>query len=86
MNEDEYIKMRNSIRKAAEMYPNCYIANCDCNEYEGEWKKVCHCMGHFKMMDKLFGENNWNLNDFSDVADKGLTPKEYRSKLKDVKK
>lgn len=86
MDEKEYQQMRSNIRKAISMYPNCYIANCSCNEYEGEWKKGCHCMGHFKMMDKIFGENNWNFSDFSDMANKGLTPEEYISKLKEAKK
>ena len=82
MNDEEYIQMRNNLREAGRRYPNCYIANCDCNEKEGEWKKGCHCMGHFTMMNKIFGGRKWDLNDFDEMAHKGLSPEEYENIIK----
>lgn len=82
MNEEEYIQMRNNLREAIRRYPNCRIANCECDEYNGEWKKGCHCMGHFKMMDRMFGEKKWGLNDFDEMAHKGMSPEEYEKIIK----
>lgn len=54
-----------SVMKAAARFPNCKIANCECNSNHGEWIKGCNCMCHFFQMDAIYGKNNWSLKEFN---------------------
>lgn len=61
-----------AIVLSAHRFPNCPIANCDCNHKgQDEWKKGCFCMCHFFQMDRKFGKNNWNLGDVGSSARAG---------------
>ncbi len=63
MEEQQYKQMKDSLSEAIRTYRKCYIANCDCDEYEGEWKEGCFCMGHWKQLNKEFGKDSWSFND-----------------------
>lgn len=71
MNKIDFSKMTEALRQQASRYPNCLIANCDCNEKKGEWKKGCNCLGHWLMMDKKFGKDNWTLEMYDAEKEKG---------------
>jgi hypothetical protein len=58
-------KLHDSLVKSMFVYPNCTIANCDCNSKDGEWKKGCACLCHFNEMDKMYGRDQWKLSDWS---------------------
>ena len=58
-----------ALGQARARYRNCRIANCDCDSAPGQWRQGCHCMCHFKAMDAKYGEDRWNLKDFSREAD-----------------
>lgn len=64
------------IKQAAARYPDCRIANCDCDDFGGVWEAGCHCLGHFKDMDDIFGKDNWSYKDFTRESEHG-----YASKL-----
>ena len=64
--------MHNALREAQKAYPNCRIANCDCDEYENEWKKDCWCMGHWLQMDRWFGKDKWKHGDDNVIRDRGI--------------
>ncbi len=72
MDAVEFGKMTDALRASARRYPTCRIANCDCNDYVDEWKPGCGCMGHFKNLDKAFGEDGWALSDFSASVKTGM--------------
>jgi len=73
MDDETFQKMIESFRESTRRFPNCRMANCTCDSDNDEWKKGCHCMCHFFFMDKKFGKDKWNLNDFSKMAEKGGT-------------
>lgn len=70
MDREDFNRITLSLLTSSMKYPNCSIANCNCNEQGGEWIPGCHCFGHFFMMDKEFGQGkeNWNLGDFDASA------------------
>ena len=51
----------NSLRESAQRYPTCYVANCECDEFNGEWKLGCMCLGHAREMDMMFGRDHWQI-------------------------
>jgi len=75
MDDETFQKMRESFRESMRRFPNCRIANCICDSNNDEWKKDCHCICHFFLMDKKFGKDKWNLNDFFEMAKKGIGSK-----------
>ncbi len=70
--------MHSGIVASAKRYPDCRIANCDCDDYGGVWERGCHCFGHFKDMDAIFGKDNWRLGDFSREARRGYKSRQDR--------
>jgi hypothetical protein len=72
MNATEFTSMFNSIAAATKRFPNCRIANCECDSKHHKWKKGCFCMCHFFTMDALHGKDKWTLDDMSKQAEKGL--------------
>ena len=76
MNQEDYEAMSAGLAAAARAYPNCPVASCDCDQInKDEWKKGCHCMGHFQQLDKAFGKDNWSLADHSESAKAGKPTK-----------
>lgn len=72
MKKEDYDAMTSSLMAAGRAYPNCPVASCACDQTnKDEWKKGCHCLGHFKQMDKAFGKDNWDLNDVGASAKAG---------------
>lgn len=75
MNKANPADMLAGIRAAARRYPTCRIANCDCNDFGGVWEAGCHCFGHFKDMDDIFGKDNWKMEDFDCEGNRGYSSK-----------
>ena len=72
MDEETYQKIKESLRLAAMMYPNCRVASCDCNSKAGEWKIDCHCSCHWwEMPGGVHGD--WTLKEVEEEAKKGRT-------------
>ena len=72
MDNEQFAKITQSLMASARAYPNCKIANCECNELDNEWKKGCHCMGHWLQMDSWFGKNKWKLDDCDAYSKTGI--------------
>ena len=72
MDQKTFVEMSNALHRSLKRFPNCRIANCDCNSEEGEWKKNCHCMCHFSNMDEKYGKDKWTLKQFSEEAERGM--------------
>lgn len=65
--------MSAALRAQAAKFPNCTIANCECNSRGGgEWRKGCLCMCHFAQMNTVFGNGKWGLKEFNAAAAKSL--------------
>ncbi len=73
------------IKAAAKRYPNCRIANCDCDDFGGVWTQGCNCFGHFKDMDAIFGKEKWSLGDFNREAKRGYKSRLDRIRREDVR-
>jgi len=57
--DEDFRKMENSLRLSILKYPNCKIANCDCDSKHGERKtksngEKCYCLCH---IDEIIKEN-----------------------------
>ena len=65
MNPEEFSSTRRAILESIRRFPNCTIANCECDSRHGEWKDKCNCMCHFRQMDEVFGKGQWALKDFN---------------------
>ena len=72
MSTVNFDEMAKALRQAVARYPNCRIANCDCDSKGTEWKAGCYCMCHFTQMDIKFGKDKWNMNDFDKQSKQGL--------------
>lgn len=64
-----------ALAESARRFPNCRIANCGCDSWNGKWEAGCRCMCHFDAMNKAFGKDDWTLADFSASADRGVAQK-----------
>lgn len=46
MNEEEFRNMENALRSSMRRFPNCKIANCDCDSKQeeriGDYMCLCH--------------------------------------------
>ena len=82
MDDKKFNEIRKSLLESARKYPFCKIANCGCDGRDDEWKKGCHCMCHFFLMDKKFGEKNWGLSDHCASAKVGRPIKKERKNEK----
>jgi len=65
----DFSVMERALRADKKAFPGCRIANCGCNSREGEWKNGCHCMCHFKEMDKMRGESKWTFTEFTSMSE-----------------
>lgn len=72
MTREELETMSHNLRLAIRRFPNCRIANCECDSKNGEWKPGCLCMCHWFKMDELHGERKWTLDMFYKQAKKGI--------------
>lgn len=83
MNKEDYEAMSSSLAAAARAYPNCPVASCACDhKNKDEWKKGCHCLGHFQQMDKVLGKDKWNMTDYGASAKAGKPVKAKKKKSK----
>lgn len=67
----DFDAMTNSLRAAAQHFPRCRVASCDCDEFGGEWRQGCHCPGHWQQLDEALGRGGWNLADAAASAKAG---------------
>lgn len=72
MTTEEFLKIQKALGNSIQRFPNCRIANCECNSKNDEWKKDCNCMCHLLYMDKKFGKDKWKFSDVSKIAKKGV--------------
>ena len=71
MNTKTFNAMTDALRISLRHYPHCRVASCDCHsKNQNEWLRHCYCPCHFTDMDETYGEDNWNLTDFGNEADK----------------
>lgn len=68
MNLEALQRTTEETQKAMEIYPDCRIANCDCDSKNGKWDQNCLCSCHFFKMDEKYGKGNWSLADFGKEA------------------
>jgi len=66
MFDEDFKKITNSLRISILKYPNCKIANCDCDSKHGERKtksngEKCYCLCH---IDEIIKENSKGEKDF----------------------
>lgn len=83
MNNEDYEAMSAGLVAAGRAFPNCPVASCDCDQKnKDEWKKGCHCLGHFFQMDTVLGKDKWNLTDFGESVKAGKPVKAKKKKEK----
>ena len=77
LDEKKFMEMRKGFRKAIKTFPNCLIANCNCNSKEFELKKSCHCLCHFSQMDRITKNKNLSFKERMKFIEKGFETKEH---------
>lgn len=74
VDEAEYHRIENALMASIKRFPNCTIANCDCDSRHGEWKPGCHCLCHFRQVQAKYGENDeLLLKHFEEMAKEGMS-------------
>lgn len=48
MDDEQFNAMKNSLSNAIRRFPNCKIANCNCDSKHGKRIEDCYCLCHIE--------------------------------------
>ena len=53
MDAKQYQETKDALLYSSLRYPNCLIANCECNSKGFVWVKGCHCLCHWNQISRI---------------------------------